>query len=203
MASAVVIANLALSHLGADATVASLDPPDGSVEAEHCAQFFDVARDVLLEMHNWSFATTRVSLAATSTTYSGWTYAYALPGDCLRVLTVFSNGYTDDEDGSTDFQIEADANGNKVILSNEILASARFTRRVTDTTRFSPLFTDALTWLLAAYVAGPLLKGDTGTAAAKLCYGTFTGQFAHAAASDANQSKKSSEFTPGSIAARA
>ena len=48
MASAVDICNLALSHLGDTATVASLDPPEGSAQAEHCARFYPVARDALV-----------------------------------------------------------------------------------------------------------------------------------------------------------
>jgi hypothetical protein len=44
MASAVDIANTALSHIGADAVVTSLSPLDGSVEAGHCARFLPSAR---------------------------------------------------------------------------------------------------------------------------------------------------------------
>ena len=59
MASEVDICNLALSHLGDTATIASLDPPEGSAQAEHCARFYPIARDSLLEMHAWGFATSR------------------------------------------------------------------------------------------------------------------------------------------------
>ena len=50
MASEVDICNLALGHLGDNATVASLNPPEGSVQAQHCARFYPIARDALLEM---------------------------------------------------------------------------------------------------------------------------------------------------------
>ena len=63
MASEVEICNLALSHLGDTATVASSDPPEGSAQAEHCARFYPIARDALLEMQNWKFATRRATLA--------------------------------------------------------------------------------------------------------------------------------------------
>ena len=59
MASDVEICNLALSHLGDTATVASIDPPEGSAQAEHCARFYPIARDALLEKHDWSWATRR------------------------------------------------------------------------------------------------------------------------------------------------
>ena len=36
MASDVQICNIALAHLGDTATVASINPPEGSAQAEHC-----------------------------------------------------------------------------------------------------------------------------------------------------------------------
>jgi len=65
MASDVDLGNLMLSHLGDDATVTNLNPPEGSSQAEHVAVFFPIARDSLLEMHNWNFATRRAPLAET------------------------------------------------------------------------------------------------------------------------------------------
>ena len=63
MASEVEICNLALAHLGDEATVASIDPPEGSAQAEHCQRFYPVSRNSLLEMHDWAFATKRATLA--------------------------------------------------------------------------------------------------------------------------------------------
>ena len=40
MASEVEICNLALARLGDAATVVSIDPPEGSAQAEHCAMFY-------------------------------------------------------------------------------------------------------------------------------------------------------------------
>ena len=51
MPSAVTICNLALAHLGDSATVSSIDPPEGSAPAEHCARFYPVALGLLLEAH--------------------------------------------------------------------------------------------------------------------------------------------------------
>ena len=63
MSSVIDICNLALSHLGDTATVASIDPPEGSAQAEHCSRFYPVARDAMLELFNWKFATRRATLA--------------------------------------------------------------------------------------------------------------------------------------------
>jgi hypothetical protein len=65
----------------------------------------------------------------------------------------------------------------------------RYTGLVTDTTRFSALFTLALSYLLASMLAGPILKGDAGAAAATQMLAIFNATKAQASASDANQRK--------------
>ena len=98
MASEVEICNLALAHLGDDATIASIDPPEGSAQAEHCARFYAIARDSLLQMHNWNFASKRVALAGVNMPYTMWAYAYACPGDMMVAVSVLppevENDYT-------------------------------------------------------------------------------------------------------------
>ncbi len=49
MASPVDISNLALSHIGAEALVSAIDPPDGSREAGLCAQFWPLVRTEVLD----------------------------------------------------------------------------------------------------------------------------------------------------------
>lgn len=204
MASEVSIANLALSHIGDRATVSSLSPPEGSAQAEHAARFYPIARDVALEMHAWSFATKRTALADLSlvaTVPSPWQFAYALPSGCLKILSVLSPEASADSE-TEPFEIEVGADGSAVIYTDVEDANVRYVARVTDTTKFSPLFTDALGWLLASYLAGPVLKGQTGATAAKTCYQTFWQQYQLAAMSDANQRKNRPAHTAPWVAAR-
>lgn len=186
MASEVSICNLALSHLGDVATVSSIEPPEGSAQAEHCAIFYPQARDTLLEMHAWTFATRRVPGAVLATPSWSWRYAYAVPNDCLKVLSVIPY-YADMFLESEDYQVEGAADGTRILLTDLEGASVRYIHRLTDPSKFSPLFVDALAWLLASHLAGPIIKGDTGAAAASRCFQTFRVQFGSAAASDANQ----------------
>lgn len=186
MPSEVDICNLALSHLGDSATVASINPAEGSAQAEHCAIFYPQARDTLLEMHSWSFATRRASAALLDSSAYNYRYAYAVPNRCLRILSVHAPTACLDEP-SMDFELEADENGSRILLTDMPDAVMRYTVALTDPTKFSPLFVDALAWLLASHLAGPLMKGDTGAAAARSCYATFRQQFSAAAVSDANQ----------------
>lgn len=169
MASVVQICNMALSHIGSDARVSSISPPDGSVEAGHCATFYDLARTELLEPGNWSFALKRLSLSEVANTSDAWAYAYAKPSDCMRPLrvlrptmgvTVFTQdtvvGHIDDRD-SAQFDIEGD-----VIYTNEPDAVLVYVRDLTDTTKFPATFTAALSFNLAGFLAGPIVKGNEG-----------------------------------------
>jgi hypothetical protein len=201
MASEVDIANLALAHLGDDATVATLDPPEGSAQAEHCARFYPVARDALLEMHAWKFATRRARLAALDTDSFNWAFAYAEPNGCLRTLAVLTGTSASTDEGQP-YETESNASGAPTIYTDQEDAVLRYIARVTDTTKFSPLFVDALARLLASYLAGPLIKGDAGKAEAKAQFAHFRIALADAKISDANQRKVDPVHTPDWIANR-
>lgn len=170
MASVVQICNMALSHIGSEARVSSISPPDGSVEAGHCAMFYDLARTELLEPGNWAFALKRAALAEVTNPSTVWAYAYAKPSNCLRALrilrpsiaaTVFTQDllvepHTDDR-GTAPFDIEGD-----VVLTNDPDAVLLYVQDVTDSTKFPASFTSALSYLLASYLAGPIIKGNEG-----------------------------------------
>ena len=188
MASEIEICNLALSHLGDTATVASIDPPEGSAQAEHCARFYPLARDALLELHNWKFATRRARLAQLAVESWSWAFAYGKPANALKILAVLPYGANSDADGQ-DFEIECSDEGTALILSNTEDASVRYIALVTDTSTFSPLFAMALSYQLAAMLAGPILKGDVGAAEAKRCFGIAQGYMSRAAVEDSNQRK--------------
>jgi len=169
MASVVNLCNMALSHIGSEARVASISPPDGSVEAGYCATFYDLARTEMLEPGTWAFSLKRAQLAEVANASAAWTYAYALPSNCLRALrilapsialTVFNqDAYTlrTDDRSSADFEIEGE-----VLYTNAAEAVLLYVQDTTDSTQFSASFTSALSYLLASYLAGPILKGSEG-----------------------------------------
>ncbi len=190
MATVVDICNLALSHLGDKATVASIEPPEGSPQASHCSRFYPVARDFMLEAHDWGFNTARVTLADQSSATpppSAWTYAYALPANCLRLLAVLPP-----DAGSDDQQqayVRETAGGTDVIYCNQENAVARYTWRVPDPTRFSSLFVDAVARLLASYLAGPVIKGDEGARMADAQFKAALSIIERAKLSDSRQTR--------------
>lgn len=189
MTSEVTICNLALAHLGDRATVVSIDPPEGSPQAGHCAQFYAPTRDMVLEMHTWSFTKRRIALALVENPSSTWAYAYAMPNLCTGVLAILDPDAADDFSASassqTDsfevptgvnqtqgaytpqaFDIETLDDGSVVILTNQTDAVCRYTVAITDPAKFSALFVQALSRFLASALAGPVVKGEAGRKAA-------------------------------------
>lgn len=198
MASVVDICNIALSHLGDDATVTNIDPPEGSSQAAHCARYYPIARDTLLEMYPWSFATKPYSPAVLTSTFSRWAYAYAVPSDCIRVVSVLSAyDYV-----SQEFDTMTESDGTLVVYANVETPTILYTFSATDPTKFSPLFTQALTWHLASMLAGPVLKGDAGAAEGKRCSQMMAQFVAKASYLDASQSQKERTFTVPWMAGR-
>lgn len=96
MASEVDIFNLALTFLDLSDVVHS--PNDQSNAAAKCKQFYDYARQKVLETAMWDFAIKMPALAlvldqttlpvSTPPYYPGWRYVYRRPVDCLRLLAV-------------------------------------------------------------------------------------------------------------------
>lgn len=209
MASEVDICNLALAHLGDTATVASINPPEGSAQAEHCSRFYPIARDTLLEMHNWNFASRRIEPAQLASAWPEWKYAYQIPSDIINMVSVLPPDAQDDYStrwAPTDapwtnyspvvaagryvpqpYTMEVLADGTQIVYTNQTQAVIRYTQRVTDPTKFSPLFTLTLSWHLASMLAGPVIKGDMGQAEGKRCAAVMAAMLSQAEASDANQ----------------
>jgi hypothetical protein len=206
LASVVDICNLSLGHLGNSANVSAISPPDGSVEAMHCARFYPIARKALLEQHPWAFSTKRIALIeiVTDEKPDTWAFAYAIPNGMIRPIRVTHPLAADDEDGE-DFKYETLSDGTPVIYTNAEDAVLVYCVDTTDTTKFPGLFVLCLSRLLASFLAGPLLKGTTGAKVAIEQYKIFLREYGQAAAVDANarKSNPSTEHTPASMAARA
>lgn len=186
MSSEVDICNVALAHLGDSGTVASISPPEGSAQAEHCARFYPIARDAMLEIHTWDFITRRLALTLLTATNDQWLYVYSTPNKMLRAIAVIDPDAENDDDPQP-FALETLSTGEKVICTNMEDAVLRYTQSITDSTKFSPAFTMALTWLLASMLAGPVIKGDVGAAEGKRCYQMFQGHLSAAVGSDSVQ----------------
>lgn len=192
MSSAVSICNLALSNVGKD-NINDLDEP--TAEARACRQFYDHVRDTLLQVYPWRFAGKTVALAEIENDKPGqWAHAYKRPTDCLKIRWVRPE-YSLNDPCSADPQEELahphDVEG-QTIYSNLSPAFLRYTFRLTDPTRFSPLFVETMSWHLATRIAMPLTR-DPKTRAD--CYQLAIATQATAAAADANEVRETSDHT--------
>jgi hypothetical protein len=197
MASVVDICNLALSHLGNKASVVSISPPDGSVEADYCSRFYAIARDEATEMGDWAFARTRAALVQTSNPSTTWQYAYALPSDCMVPRRIVSGVTYRHEDDSPDFDVEG-----TTLLTNFENATLMYTRPIEDPTKFPTGFVLTVSYQLAAHLAGPILRGEAG-ANAKLQFAKLASQkLLEAMATDANRMWRNDSVIPSMVYAR-
>ena len=225
MASKVDICNMAVSHVGDRATIASIDPPDGTPQAMHCAVWYNIARRSLLEMHNWSFAMTRVTPAQLECPWPEWDYAYQVPNDSIQVVAVLPTGATNDYSESAAIQgtypigyvydqsvvatfytpqpYAIEKVGDVIVVYTDVAdAVIRYTQDITDTTLFSALFTECLSYRLGALIAGPILKGDTGRAESKRLMQMLMELLKTAAESDSSNRSNRVQHVVGAIAAR-
>jgi len=142
----VSIANLALGWLGLDPLV-SLD--DDSNSAALCKVNLPGCRDFVLEGSDWTFAQKRAVLTpSTAAPAWGYTYAYPLPVDCLRVAYATANPDAGETQQLSQWVVE-----NRMILCNEAALYIRYTARIVDTTRWSEGFSQACAQLLASNIA--------------------------------------------------
>jgi len=152
MNSVTSICNMALSVVGAKRIN---DYNTGtSLGAIQCRLFYEPARDALLRSYWWGFASDRATLSQdTNDPDFEWDNQFILPSDFLRLKSVYEEvGYNS---RSSRHAIEGQR-----ILTNESTQNIRYIKRVTDVTKFDPLFVKVLVFLLADDFVGPLAGGD-------------------------------------------
>lgn len=207
MPTVVDIANLALGHLGDRANLTSIDPPEGSAQADHCARWWPIARDEAISQFDWGWASrsaTTALIAAGAQDDARWTYAYGLPADFLvaRELTYANGAVFSLEPGSPLFEVGTLDAGTPVIFAGTDLAALRYTRRVSNPMMYPPLFVSAVSYLLASYLAGPVVKGKAGVQLAAAMRQRWMELAGQAKANDANQRHNTTAFKPAALRAR-
>jgi len=209
MASEVEICNLALGNIRAG-SINSLD--ESGLQAETCKLRYPIVRDMLLAIADWNFAMQFEALAVRSETIFGWVYVYQVPSDCLHIsklqlnyATVSANDvagssavsrrmesyYQPDLDAQVKYKRIALSDNTQVILANDSNLRAWYRARMTDTTRFSPEFVMALSWLLAAEIAVPIVGSGEGRALRKDALSIYKSELAAAVSSNENE-----EYSP-------
>jgi hypothetical protein len=153
MASVVDICNSALNLLGAS-TISALT--DDSKNARLCNQRYEPVRNRVFRSHAWNCLHKRVQLAQNSTApVVEYSYAYALPSDCLRVLKVH-NGSTDSIKSDIDYKLEG-----RNIVTNEGTVYIIYIAIDTDPNNYDTYLQESISHQLAADLAYAVTNNAT------------------------------------------
>ncbi len=149
-ASDVEICNIALAVLE-EQRITSLT--ESTEQGRYCNIHYDDARDFVLRLHPWNFATRRASLARNATAPAfGYDNSFKLPTDpyCLRVISA------NDPSEPPDWKVEG-----RDLLSHESTVDLVYIGRIIDVTQFDAGFVQALAHYLAWKLAKPLTGSKT------------------------------------------
>ena len=138
MASVVDICNGALNQLGAS-TILSLT--EDSKNARLCNARYTQVRDSLFRSHPWNCLQKRIQLAADTTAPAwGFTSAYTLPADCLRLLRIL------------DYDSNHKVEGRNILTKNSSM-KILYVARIEDPNEYDELLRETISAALAADIA--------------------------------------------------
>lgn len=178
--SEIDICNQALAAIGTRSTISSIQPSDGSNEANACTLLYYPTRNALLRAAHWDFARAQLSLTQLKSAYDTpntcpvpFAYEYAYPSDCqkMRFLLPYLNTGTGINPPLTSapqfsapgclwwnnpirFFVATDKditnNDQTVILTNQPNAIGVYTKLITNTDLWDSQFQEAMVAALAA-----------------------------------------------------
>ncbi len=157
--SDVIIANMALTHIGAENDIESLD--EQTVEAKAIRTWYDFSLQQALEAFDWSFARSRIVLTLHADTISTtsnqplagvWGFRYSYPPNCVTVRKIQHPNAP--PDNALPYQIELNLDRTeKTIVTNVENAVAVYTFVQTAANLYTPGFVLGLSFALAANIA--------------------------------------------------
>ncbi len=151
-----LIANMALTHLGAENDIESLD--EQTVEAKTLRTWYDYSLQQALEAFDWSFARHRVVLTLHADTISTttneplagvWGFRYRYPADCVVLRKIQHPNAPPDNALPYEIELSLDKT-EKTIVTNVENAVAVYTFVQTAANLYTPGFVLALSLALAA-----------------------------------------------------
>lgn len=153
MASVVDICNSSLNLLGAS-TISALT--DDSKNARLCNQRYEPVRNRVFRSHAWNCLHKRIQLAQNSTApVVEYSYAYALPSDCLRVLKIHT-GTTDSIASAIDYKLEG-----RNIVTDEGTIYLIYIALITDPNEYDSYLQESISHHLAADLAYAITNNAT------------------------------------------
>ncbi len=150
--------NMALGHIGSQATIASLT--ENSAEGIALRRFSDSAQDLTLREYAWPFSTKFATLQLIEEDpTTEWAFKYKYPNDCLFMRRIFSGTRQDVNASRVPYILGQD--GNTLVLYTDMEdAEIEYTGKV-DLVGIWPVdFCVAFGLRLASLIAPSLTKGD-------------------------------------------
>ena len=146
------ICNMALGRIGAKRINSIEDATDDKAEAIHCRLHYSLTRDSLIRSHWWRMARARATLSQNATDPDfEWDYAYDLPVDFLRMKKPWDGDLSGSDVQWYTYSLEGTQ-----LLSNETSMEIQYIKRVTDPTKYDPLFVEVFVLTLAMKLIMPL-----------------------------------------------
>ncbi len=155
--SSTSVCNMSLAQVGEKRINDFDDSADTNVEAVYCRLFFVQTAKQLMRSYIWRFAQERVQLSPDNTWDTdnanefGYTYAYHLPNDFLRMVLVWNGSERPQQETGYIYQLEGSR-----LLSDESTSFIRYVKWVPDVGSWDPLFIEVMVLELAKKLVIPL-----------------------------------------------
>lgn len=189
MASEADICNIALLRAGTSETISGLDQQNKQGRVANT--FYAMTRDVVLADFDWNFARKRVALTPSGEAPpTNWTFAFALPNDCLRPRRLVVAGARAPK---VPQRIPYEISG-RVLFTDEPNPELIYTRQVDESGLFDALFVSTLAWALVPdFVLALSLKSDMA-AQARAAYKAIKEEAIGADLSQGDEAEPESDF---------
>ena len=147
------VCNLAVSWLGGK-RMTSVDD-DNTKEANLCRANYDLSRQAVLEEREWTFAVKRSQLTPlVETPLFGYQYKFLLPPDLLKTLNAYDPKHANLKEAPGIIHVIEE----NYLYADIAMVNIRYMKDLTNTNRFSGLFTQALAAHIAANIAVSLTE---------------------------------------------
>ena len=176
MKSTIQLFNTALGRLGGEQIPYNRSPHEQDATGILCENLFPHVLDMVLEAHEWGFATRRVVLAMLPEQHPenpDYVLRYAMPTDCVKPVSI--EGYAG-VNRTPAYLIEGNA-----ILTNKRNAELVYIARIEEPRAWPPSFADVLAWALTGELAHAPI---TASQKQNWCYQNYEVALAKAAARD-------------------
>ena len=149
------IFNIALQNLGISSIIENNNEQDP--KALLLSNYYEIARNTVLEAHEWSFATAYVKLSVNlyEPINPNFLFAYSMPSDCIAPRAVIN--VADKQEKI--FETAVSQGSERIILTNHNPCILRYTKRADKEAMYSAAFVNALGFYLA-YMAAQTIVGS-------------------------------------------